>query len=149
MKSLCLFLLTAAQAASGPDAFARSGPEETLAELQQVLARAWVAGDRAAIERIIAPDWTTTGPDGVVRTRPQVLSEFFETRVHRVHQMAVDEVQARVFAEAAVVSGRTHAVGEFAGQRYDVRIRFTDVFVSRQGQWQAVASHASLLANGR
>ena len=63
--------------------------------------------------------------------------------------MAVDEVEVRVFGDAAVVSGRTHAVGEFADQRYDVHIRFTDTFVKRRGQWQAVASHASLLSNGR
>jgi hypothetical protein len=59
------------------------------------------------------------------------------------------DVEVRLFGEAGVVSGRTHAVGEFARQRYDVHIRFTDVFVRRRGQWQAVASHASLLSNGR
>ena len=28
-------------------------------------------------------------------------------------------------------------------------VRVTDLFVRRRGQWQAVASHASLLSNGR
>jgi ketosteroid isomerase-like protein len=63
--------------------------------------------------------------------------------------MAIDGVEVRVFGEAAVVTGRTHAVGEFAGQGYDVQIRFTDVFVRRRGHWRAVASHASLLATAR
>jgi hypothetical protein len=40
-------------------------------------------------------------------------------------------------------------VGEAAGQEYDVRIRFTDVFALRGGQWRAVASHASLLGDER
>src|SRR4030095_8614646 len=128
-------------------ASAAPGPEESLEALQQVLAKAWVAGDRATIERVIAPDWTTTDPDGSVRTRAQVLSETFETRTHRIQRMAIDEVEVRLFGEAAVVSGRTHAVGEFDGQRYDVRIRFTDVFIKRRGEWQAVASHASLLGD--
>ena len=148
MNALFMVLLVA-QAAAAPDAPAPSGRNEPLAELQQVLAKAWVAGDRATIERIIAPDWTTTGPDGAVRTRSQVLSEVFDTRVHRIQRIAIDEVAVRLFGEVAVVSGRTHAVGEFAGQMYDVRIRFTDVFVRRRRQWQAVASHASLLSNGR
>ena len=39
--------------------------EKTLADMQQNLARAWVAGDRAFIERVIAPDWTATGPTDV------------------------------------------------------------------------------------
>ena len=71
------------------------GPEQHLAQLQQELAKAWVAGDRATIERVIAPDGTTTGPDGKVRTRPQVLTEFFDARVHRVQQMAVEGVEVR------------------------------------------------------
>jgi hypothetical protein len=54
-------------------------------------------------------------------------------------------VQARVFGDAAVVTGRTHGVGEFAGTGYDVTIRFTDMFVRRDGHWQAVASHASVI----
>jgi hypothetical protein len=149
MTELGAVILVAVQVATGPSSTTPAGPEESLAELQQLLARAWVAADRATIERIIAPDWTTTGVDGSVRTREQVFGEVFDTRVLRITQMAVDGVEVRVFGEAAVVTGRTHAVGEFSGQRYDVRIRFTDVFVRRGGQWQAVASHASLLAGQR
>jgi hypothetical protein len=146
MSTLGLVLLIAAQAAT-PSV----PPEdpEVLVELQHALARAWVAGDRVTIERVIAPDWTTTGPDGTVRTRAQVLGEVFDTHVHGIQKITIDAIDVRLFGEAAVVSGRTHALGEFAGERYDVRIRFTDVFVRRKGQWQAVASHASLLGDQR
>ena len=147
MSVLGVVLLVVSQAATSSTASAAPQPEESLQALQQVLAKAWVAGDRATIERVIAPDWTTTGTDGSVRTRKQVLSEIFEARVHRIQRMAIDGVEVRLFGEAAVVSGRTHALGEFNGQRYDVRIRFTDVFIKRRGEWQAVASHASLLGD--
>ena len=120
--------------------------EKQLAELQQTLAKAWVGGDRATIERIIAPDWSSTGPDGRVADRDGVLADVFETRVHRIHRVEIDDVKVRVFGEAAVVTGRTHGVGEVRGSAYDVFIRFTDTFVRRDGRWQAVASHASLLA---
>jgi len=56
----------------------------------------------------------------------------------------IDDVRVRVFGDAAVVTGRTHGAGEVAGTPYDVVIRFTDVFVRRNGRWEAVASHASL-----
>ncbi len=120
--------------------------EQTLAELQQTLARAWVAGDRTTIERIIAPEWTSTGPGGTVTTRAQVLEDVFERGVHRIQRVEIDDVRVRVFGDAAVVTGRTHGVGNVSGKGYDVNIRFTDVFVRRGSQWQAVASHASLLA---
>jgi ketosteroid isomerase-like protein len=116
-----------------------------LTELQQQLARAWVAGDRAAIERIIAPEWTVTGPDGGISTRADVLRDVFETRTHRIRSLTVDDVRVRVFGDAAVVTGRTRGRGESGSTPYDVEIRFTDTFVRREGQWQAVASHASMV----
>ena len=119
-----------------------------LIALQQVLAQAWLAGDRATIETIIAPDWSLTGPDGTRSDRATVLADVFETRMHKILQLEIDEVEARVFGEAAVVTGRTHGVGEF-GVPYDVVIRFTDMFVRRDGRWQAVASHASLLTDSQ
>lgn len=119
--------------------------EAVLVEMQQDLAKAWLTSDRPTLERIIAPEWTSTGPDGRTSDRAQVLAHVFETGAHKIHALKIDEVDARVFGDAAVVTGRTHGVGEFGGSRYDVVIRFTDVFVRRAGQWQAIASHASLL----
>jgi hypothetical protein len=119
--------------------------EAELIELQQALARAWITCDRATLERIIAPDWRSTGPDGSTSERGRVFSQVFETGAHKIHYMKIDDVTPRVFGDAAVVTGRTHGVGEFEGARYDVVIRFTDTFVRRDGRWQAVASHASLV----
>ena len=121
------------------------GDEAKLIELQQVLARAWVTRDRETVERIIAPEWWSTGPDGSASDRVRVLTQVFETGAHKILYLKIDDVMARVFGDAAVVTGRTHGVGEFEGARYDVVIRFTDTFVRRGGHWQAVASHASLV----
>jgi len=54
--------------------------EKLLAELQQALATAWVTADRATIERIIAPDWRSTGPDGRMTDRARVMADVFQTR---------------------------------------------------------------------
>jgi hypothetical protein len=74
-----------------------------------------------------------------------VLRDAFETNVHRITAIEMDDVRVRVFGEAAVVTGRTHGRVAYGNVPYDVTIRFTDVFVRREGRWQAVASHASLL----
>jgi hypothetical protein len=123
--------------------------EAVLVELQQVLATAWVSGDRATVEQIIAPEWTSTGPDGRTTDRVTVLGHVFETGVHKIRRLEIGDVKARVFGEAAVVTGRTHGMGEFEGSAYDVIIRFTDTFVRREGRWQAIASHASLVLGRR
>jgi ketosteroid isomerase-like protein len=139
-----LVVASLAVRAAGQGPAARTD-EKQLEELQQALARAWVGGDRATIERIIAPDWSSTGPDGRVTDRAGVLSDVFGTRQHKILRLEIDDVNVRVFGDAAVVTGRTHGVGEVRGSAYDVFIRFTDTFVRRDGRWQAVASHASLL----
>ena len=141
------FFAVASLAAGGLKQRSGVGNDEVvLAELQQALAKAWVAADRATIDRIIAPDWSSTGPDGQMTDRARVLADVFETRRHKIHRVEIDDVHARVFGDAAVVTGRTHGVGEVEGSTYDVVIRFTDTFVRRKGRWQAIASHASLLA---
>jgi hypothetical protein len=119
--------------------------EAELTELQQLLAKAWLTGDRATVERIIAPEWTSTGPDGHTTDRARVLAQVFETGAHKIGALEIDDVKVRVFGDAAVVTGRTHGVGEFEGAGYDVVIRFSDTFVRREDRWQAVASHASLV----
>ena len=116
-----------------------------LEDIQQQLARAWITRDRSVIERSLAPDWMVTHVDGRMSTREEVLREF-DSGANRLLECQIDEIRVRMFEGFAIVTGRTHAYGEYKGQRYDVTLRFTDVFVRRNQQWQAVASHASQIA---
>jgi hypothetical protein len=129
-----------------PTRSASETDERVLGDIQQQLASAWVSGDRATLERLIAPEWRSTGPDGSASTRASVFADVFDTKVHRINRVDIDQITVRVFGDAAVVTGRTHGAGAYAGAAYDVVIRFTDTFIRRDGQWSAVASHASLVA---
>ena len=120
--------------------------EHQLRDIQQQLARAWVERDRAFIERILAPEWSVTQVDGSLLSRANLLRSAFETEGLRVTTMTVDDVTVRLFGTTAVVRGRTVATGTDKGLAINVHLRFTDVFLKRNGEWQAVASHASLLA---
>jgi hypothetical protein len=140
-----LILVTTLTAGCGDERSPAVQDEAVLVQLQQVMAKAWITGDRATVEQIIATEWTSTGPDGRMTDRARVLAQVFETGVHKIRRLEIDEVKARVFEDAAVVTGRTHGTGEFEGSAYDVIIRFTDTFVRRGGRWQAIASHASLV----
>jgi ketosteroid isomerase-like protein len=57
---------------------------------------------------------------------------------------AVDQLQVRVYGDTAIVTGRTKAAAGGAAPQ-SVTLRFTDVFVHRDGRWLAVASHATRL----
>lgn len=118
---------------------------QQLKRIQQQLAEAWVARDRDTIERLVAPDWIVTHVAGQRLTRSDVLRDMLESSATRIESMTVDDVDVRLFGDTAVVTGRTHARGVQTGAAFDVTLRFTDVFVRRSDEWQAVASHASLI----
>jgi Domain of unknown function (DUF4440) len=117
-----------------------------LEDIQQQLVKAWVTRERSILERLLAPGWRVTRADGRVSTRDDVLREF-DSGTNRLREGKVDDILVRTFGDFAVVTGRTQARGEYAGQAYDVTLRFTDAFVRRNGQWQAVASHATRIPN--
>jgi ketosteroid isomerase-like protein len=116
-------------------------------DLEQQLARAWVARDRRFIESLLAQDWTVTDPSGNVLTREQVLDETFSSPDRVIETMTVDEVTVRLLgADVAVATGRTRATGRYRGASASVVLRFTDVFALRDGRWQAVVSQGTLVA---
>jgi uncharacterized protein (TIGR02246 family) len=124
----------------------RNGDTE-LVQLEERLADAWVKGDRAYIEDLLSADWTVTDPSGQVLTKQQVLNETFSSTERRIDAMTIDEIRVRWLGPpAAVVTGRTQARGSDRGQTMSVTLRFTDVFRIRDGRWQIVASHGTLIA---
>jgi hypothetical protein len=123
-----------------------SDDEHRLRDIQQQLARAWVERDRGFIEGVLAQEWKVIHTDGSVLSRAEVLHNAFDEGSLVVETSTVDEVSVTVIGETAIVRGRTAATGVVNGKPISTRLRFTDVFIKRGGRWQAVASHASPLA---
>jgi ketosteroid isomerase-like protein len=119
---------------------------ETIAAIEQQLAKAWLSRDRAAIDAILAPEWSVTDAAGQVLSKEQVMQEVFGSTERRIEAMTIDDVNVRLFGDVAVATGRTRATGSYRGTSASVVLRFTDVFVRRGDRWQAVASHASAVA---
>jgi ketosteroid isomerase-like protein len=124
------------------------GPNDAdlISDIEQQIANAWVNHDRAAIEAILAAEWSVTDSTGQVLTKEQVMQETFGSADRRIQAMVIDEVRVRTFGDTAVVTGRTRATGSYRGASSTVVLRFTDVFVRRDARWQVVASHGSAVA---
>ncbi len=71
------------------------------------------------VERIIAPEWMSTYPDGHMTDRLQCWPKL-SRQVHKILGLNVEDVKVRLFGDAAVVMGRTHGVGELEDNGYDV-----------------------------
>jgi len=134
-----------ANATKDSESFDASEAVETLRRLEERLATAWVEGDRLFIEQILADDWSVTDLTGRVLKKTEVLEEAFGSKDRQVVSMRIDDISVRPFGDWAIVTGRTQAAGEYQGEVAEVTLRFTDVFASRNGRWQVVASQATLL----
>lgn len=117
-----------------------------IVDLEERLAQAWVKRDRPFIDALLASDWTVTDPSGRILSKQQVLTETFSTSERRIDTMVVDDVKVRVIGAVAIATGRTRATGSYQGQVASVVLRFTDVFLRRDGRWQVVTSQGTIVA---
>jgi len=123
------------------------GPVEgVLMQMERDWAQAYVKGDLAVIDRIEAADYAYVDSQGTAGDKAQDLAEI-KSGVWKAQSASVEELKVRVFGNAAVVTGRTTLKGaQYKGKDMSGQFRFTDVFVNRDGRWQAVASHSSKIA---
>lgn len=107
--------------------------------------------DPATLDRILADDFVLTDASGAVLNKMEYLSSIVKApdMSHIPQPSSVsDDVAVRVFGDAAVVTGHSTVKGRprGKGQFLSGQYRFTDVFVKRQGRWQAVATQGTSIA---
>lgn len=125
------------------DASDSADPEATTKQALIRLEHAWLQAlethDVDALQRILAEDFLDTSYDGQLRTKADQLAG---GRDPTIESERLSELRVRVFGDAAIVTGLNTVTG--AQHAWTVRIRFTDVFVKRDGRWQAVAAQETL-----
>ena len=119
--------------------------EQELLNLMQDWMNAEVKADMAFLDRFIAEDCVITDPSGVVWTKAQFLGGL-KSGEGAVESFTLDNMQARIYGDAAVVNGRMTAKQTFKGQDISGRYQCTDVFIRKAGRWQCVAIHLSAIA---
>ena len=119
--------------------------EQTLLQLERDWEQANAKNDTAALERILAPAFVTTDSDGRLVTRAEMFARR-ESGAVKYTAFTQDDYKVHVVGDTAVVTGRSTIKGIRDGKDLNGRERWTDVFVRRNGNWQAVASHSSRIA---
>lgn len=112
-----------------------------LEALEEQLASTWKTRDCAGWGALLADDWTVTHINGQIISKRQALDM---CRTGPPITSSVDQLAVRIYGDTAIVTGRTTATA--AGMPpQTVVLRFTDVFVERDGRWIVIASHATQL----
>jgi ketosteroid isomerase-like protein len=99
----------------------------------------------ASLESALADDFIGIGPRGFMLTKEQWL-ERHESGKLRYESIVLDEVQVRLYGDAAVMTGRQSAEGKY--EDFDLRDQFraTLVFVKQRGRWLLASLHLSPIA---
>src|SRR5215210_6892940 len=110
--------------------------------------REWAAaeqrGDAAFLEDALTDDFVGVGPLGFMLNKQQWLGRFAGGLSYE--SFALDEVEARLYEEAAVVTGRQKQAGGFQGTDVGGEFRATVVLVKGEARWLLAGWHASPIA---
>lgn len=100
--------------------------------------------DAVQLDSLLADDWTTTDAGGVVQSKAHYLADVRSGE--RSYEFINDgETSVRIYGDTAVVTGHTTSKGYFKDQQTGGTSLFTRTYAMRQGRWQMIASHSTLI----
>jgi uncharacterized protein (TIGR02246 family) len=117
--------------------------EKAVSRLVHEWLDALLKNDLDALDSIIADDYIITNSDGSVLGKQQDMEPLKSGL--KFEYAAIEDLRVRVYGDTAVATGITTFKGNFKGRAFTARERFTDVWVKRNGLWQAVASQETRL----
>lgn len=126
----------------------RASAEEVKAGLV-ALERRWMEAlkhrDAGALSQLISDDFTLVSPRLVVAAGDR--DKYFKHAARDLNLVSYDfeDLTVRLYGRTAVVSGRLTQSANAAGDDWGGSYLITDVWVSRDGFWQVVSRHATLL----
>lgn len=135
--AIFLFSL-AAQAADCPKNQPRT--EAALLELEQNWAAALSRHDADTVACMVADEFEEADVDGALHSRSQMLEHIPHRRPGSNH---LTEMRAHVDGNFGYVRGLNEVLNP--SRKILARVRFTDVFTYREGRWQAILAHESLV----
>jgi hypothetical protein len=105
---------------------------------------AMVKGDIALLDRLLAVELTYTHGDARRIDKSGFLADF-KTGAFRYSMIEPSDVMVTLYGDVAVVTGAAAMRVLQNGTANDIRIRYTNVHVKRNGAWQMVAWQATRL----
>ena len=138
----CVFVAAWAVTASASQGPLVESDQQILIKLEQGWNEAFYRKDVAFIANLLADDFMATYDDGSRgdKTKELGLVADFNQRVESAIQ---DEFTVRVYRDTAVVWFTLHLVGIKQGQRAELMLRYTDVWVMNNGRWLCVSTQST------
>ena len=99
-------------------------------------------GDRAALQRWVADDYVLVNSSGQVEDKAKLIADY-TAKGFDLEPFKVERPVERVWKDGAVMGGVATIRGTSDGQRFEMRLRFADIWAKRNGRWQVIYSQVA------
>jgi ketosteroid isomerase-like protein len=119
-----------------------------LRELVKISLEIYDAGikqDEEVIKHYLADNYLETDSQGELRDKKWNLENFSPKNIKISHE--IKDAQIRDYGDTAVLYYKWIVVSESEARKENSALQVTDVFLKRDGKWQIIASHRTILPN--
>jgi ketosteroid isomerase-like protein len=117
--------------------------EQEIRAMEKLWNQSRVRADVAALGTLLANDWTVTHGDGTINTKAEYLADLKSGARKFFGDVKQDDFTVRIYGDTAVAAGVSDSKVEYKGKPSGGALRFTRVYVKRNGRWQMIVSHAT------
>ncbi len=123
-----------------------AGPStsEAVKQLERDWSSAEKSGDTDKLDQILADDWAGLGPGDAKTTKKEFLADI-KSGATKVESVEFGPMNVKVIGAVAVVQGSDTEKSSAKGKDTSGKWVWMDVFVKRDGKWQAVRSQTAIV----
>jgi ketosteroid isomerase-like protein len=119
------------------------GVEQEIHALEKHFNDSRARADIGTLGSMLADDWTVVHGDGTINTKAEYLADLRSGARKFSGDVKEDEVTIRIHGDTAVAAGVSDSKVEYKGRPGGGPLRFTRVYVKRDGRWLMIVSHAT------
>ena len=103
---------------------------------------AQIHGDKAALQRLVADDYTLVNSSGRLQNKAALIADYTAPG-YKIEPFQIMEPVEKVWSDGAVMGGVVDLRGMDGGKPFAVKLRFADIWAKRNGKWQVIYTHVS------
>lgn len=103
---------------------------------------AQIHGDKAALQRLVADDYTLVNSSGRIQNKAALIADYTAPG-YKIEPFQIMEPIEKVWSDGAVMGGVVDLRGMDGGKPFAVKLRFADIWAKRNGKWQVIYTHVS------
>ena len=115
--------------------------QQTLMQMERDWAQAGIKNDTATVDKFVADDWVGIDFEGTSITKAEGIADM-KSGASKTQSYEFGTMKVRVFGDTAVVTSSDTEKSTYKGKDSSGKYVWTDVWVMRDGRWQAVASQS-------